>query len=774
MSWRRSIQCSESGVDGAEVEYLEKEMSFKEKLFEKTIGCLIELAKDAMDKNRLKKQIKSFLEIKANEFKCYSREEEFDFEGLKSYILDGFGTEGTSYLIGTEKKRKTAYETILNKSLEYSKAETPKAKERVKTIVDEALDIIRVFYREKNDVGSLVLMAEMEDTVAANIQSIALPAETDLHLSVSANRFFVHRENELAKMSEILEKDGWLVLSGMGGIGKSGLAKHYASIHRGMYKSQLLISCKESIRTGLIKNAFVFGVSRLNDNETDAQLCERVLHEIMKAEPGSFLLIFDDASPDDELIDCISTLCQHKIMTSRRSKSEWSCQVIEVGALESVEAQKDLFEKYLDRNLKEDESEDFNSIAAMVAGHTLTLQLIALTALKSSRSLEELRSAIESVGLYTEDSNVFKYGDSREERNMYGHICVIWNMAGFSEEESGIMQALSLIAPNEIGIEEFGKWLGLENYNSINRLVEQGWVHTCSGAGESEIYLHSVIAEVVYRELYCKEPMNFDSMAEALQEKVDNRNLIYEEQLRYNSYGVSFGKRYLGVADSVYILNLAALQLEYFGRLDESLELLKIADGRLDKLSDSEHILAGHTYNNFAVIFQRNAKYDEAIDYYYKSIEVYKSANPPLYGNVGYSLHNIARTYYFSEDYDKAMEVENEAEELIKEHNIVKLGEVYDLKRELYYLLGDFVMANEYGEDALDAKLAYDSENRDQFWRSVLDLIKIKVRLDETYDPAEDFNGALEFYKNTTGEDSEQVANVYERMKLVDSLMRGM
>lgn len=631
-------------------------------------------------------------------------------------------------------------------------------------------------------------------------KSITEPGRQAARTVISSTRFFVHRESELTEIAWKLTQSGAVVLSGMGGIGKTGLARHYASAHGSTYTQCAFVPCSGSVASGIAGAIRIDGIQRRRIGEhweSDDQLSRRILEAMRHQPSNTWLLILDDVSPRDPLLAQISELMQHKIITSRWSAREWHCPVIDVSALSDFDERKDLFEQYLGRGITDAELDDFRSIDEIVAGHTLTLQLVALQCAESDMTLSEIHAALRETGIYTDNPDEFMYDGSQVERNMYGHIRAIWNLSGFSETENRIMQGLSLLAPNGITRREYKQWLQLESMHDINQLRRQGWIQNYLNDGHDMIFLHTVIGEVIYRELYQRDPADLRSMLNTLFEVVNNRNQDAEDQARYISYGIFVGTRLAVSVDAINLLNLTGLHLEYFRRLDEAVSIMERAQEMVRQTNNEQTIWDGHTCNNTAVVYHTRMELDTARAYYQQAAEIYRNCGEEAKGNLGYALHNIAKLTLMDGDAEDILRMEDDAEPLIRQYRTANLGEVYDVRRECHNHLCDkkyrcleqlrhrpganrFLLnrlQREVGEHlekalicgqlAIDYKQQYNGSDQQEILISVGSHAVNKARYRRDQQAAADIQAALDFFIRSTGERSEHTGQVYNKMCLI-------
>lgn len=455
--------------------------------------------------------------------------------------------------------------------------------------------------------------------------------------TITDNRNFVHRENELKIIDESLKKGEIIVLGGIGGIGKTSLAEHYAA-KCDRYERCNVISCQNSIAYGIASQLNLPDINRYivgGIPEDDISYSTRLLSGLYQEPPQTRLIILDDVNPEDPFLCKIEKLNQARIITSRYRREKWTYSYLEVQLLPEKN-QKTLFERYYGRCLSAEESREFSCISSIVEGHTLTLQFIALQCASSDMTLSEIRTELEQTGVYTENPDFFSYGKTSTERNMYGHICAIWNLSRFSEDENRIIQGLSLFTGKGISSRLYKEWLKLPDMNAINRLINQGWIQKKQFAdGHVNISLHMVVAEVVYHELYLTHPSNLECVFSKICDKANDRTDNFAEQQYWLETSYHIGKRMLPSLHAVLLLNKVSLHYEYFRKFDLAIKALDQAKENIDKLSMSLSVYGGHTLNNYGVIYQSMGNYGMSLEFYKQAAEVYRCLGCEAEDNYG-------------------------------------------------------------------------------------------------------------------------------------------
>ena len=138
----------------------------------KSIECIVDLVfgvvKDNIKDKREAFQIRDRLEKFISEqqklnWSC-TLQEEIDFEGLSIYIQTTLLEDVKKYLFGTQKERGSARNVILCRATEYAKANTSLSRKRAIQITEDALNILKEFYRKKVNRELFFVAARLEDS----------------------------------------------------------------------------------------------------------------------------------------------------------------------------------------------------------------------------------------------------------------------------------------------------------------------------------------------------------------------------------------------------------------------------------------------------------------------------------------------------------------------------------------------------------------------------------------------------------------------------------
>lgn len=305
---------------------------------------------------------------------------------------------------------------------------------------------------------------------------------------------FVGREQELNQISEAFEAGAHLVaLKGIGGIGKSKIAKRYACLHEGDYDAVVYCQYKGAISD-------LLGEIEIHNFEGDSKSHQKQLHLLLDKE---VLLIVDgfDSDSDPDFSELERLKCR-VLITSQLDWEEYSIPAIKIEAM-PVENQVELFLKEFGGTLDTNQEQVVLEILKLTEGYTLLIPLLAKQLRKGVSGFEETLMNLRSAGI--KGASAGKVRQLKDGMPMsgtvYGILSQVLNMAGFSEDEVYIMRSLALLSQYRIDQKEFINWVGKEYLEQIDDLVFTGWILREEIRGIRKLSMHSVISNLCFEEL---------------------------------------------------------------------------------------------------------------------------------------------------------------------------------------------------------------------------------------------------------------------------------
>lgn len=298
---------------------------------------------------------------------------------------------------------------------------------------------------------------------------------------------FVGRENEINEIMEKLKENNRLLISGMGGIGKTTILKKLYHTMTEKYKNdnkkfgyfEYKLSMDDTIY-----NALVF--EKTGDRNVDVQTAKRILEDYANC---SEVTIFIDNIPTEKYneLQKLDSIKGKIIITSRQNEYE-NYETVFIDKM-GVEECKKIFEK--ERGISEVSQDLDYIINACIGRHTLTVKLLAKIAKKKQWTICELRNKLVDVGLK------IKYRDSGETTNILTEYKKLYSIADLNKYEQNILEGFSLLREVKLDKNKYQMFLAqdaedIEN-DELYELFEKGWLER----DKDKFSIHPVFAEFI-------------------------------------------------------------------------------------------------------------------------------------------------------------------------------------------------------------------------------------------------------------------------------------
>lgn len=339
----------------------------------------------------------------------------------------------------------------------------------------EGQEFVRDLQVLSNRVQKLRAMEEMQFRLIERV-----PESTGL---------FVGRRKVLEKVHEHLKGEKALVLYGMGGIGKSELAKAYINYYGDYYNKIVFCSFHENLQETFIDDCqievenlmFVNGGKR-GERGWYFRKKQRILQEITDEKT---LLVIDDFNvlSDNRLGDIMDLPCKF-LFTSRTSAENLGLPGIRIGALSLFSEQRELFFKYYGREILEEKLPLVDKLIRRLKGHTLSVKLCASYLTEQEDGIECLEDLLTG-----EERRNIREGPIEKQ------IQDIFRLTSLTRTERAALRYLSVMPVYGIGLAQFQEWCKVRNMEYIERLAAKGLVEWNRKRGV--ISLHPLVAASV-------------------------------------------------------------------------------------------------------------------------------------------------------------------------------------------------------------------------------------------------------------------------------------
>ena len=316
---------------------------------------------------------------------------------------------------------------------------------------------------------------------------------------------FVGRARELEDLKAQVEEKRVVFLSGIGGIGKTELAKRYAFENRNSFRTVVFAPFAGSIADTVCGEDF--NINKCD--QAESMSTEEYFAYKWKTLKGLVreddLIILDnfDVEQDENLGRFIEELPCRLIITTREDFSDRNLLQISVERMEKEEDLLRLFETNNEREYTEEETEALKKIIELVDGHTMTVTLIAKYLRDSEESPESLYEKLQvKEGISGVDEVQIEHAKDKKAKteSIYTHLLSLFNMSSFTEQEKELIMSLSLFGFVRIKKKKFLAWCDVEDSKeALRHLVKRGWIQSDKKSGK--IALHQIILDMVYNHL---------------------------------------------------------------------------------------------------------------------------------------------------------------------------------------------------------------------------------------------------------------------------------
>lgn len=464
----------------------------------------------------------------------------------------------------------------------------------------------------------------------------------------------------------ILDSQHHLLISGIGGIGKTTLAENLFEKIKMMFDVSLWMTYKESVASSI---AMAMAEKNVDEN--------LMLHfkKIMNTKNNQRNIIFIDDVDSKYLFDRDRDILEQNavVIITSRMESVSGYMTYELKPFSDSECV-NVFKQYYKGSLS---LQDRNMIIKLVnrfGKSTLLIELFARAANKSSKDInvfleDILKSGISSVGIRVQNSKEKSYVKIAE------HLAKLYSLENITDEQKVILINFSL--SGERGV--IGKFVEIINASEedIGDLVEFGWIkHNTSG-----FYMHDLIRECIKSQIE-----EYDGYISKLKEFYLNREFFQDE------YSITEKGMHLDIIlnilkhikfsneQDIYIFYNLIQLLDFFSYYESLDDVVGLAIQELEKFEESKtRAKVGCDIFNAAGLAYLS--YDKAkslicflsekqlLDKFFANNE---KAYSSWYCNMGLAHIDI--------DFEKANQFLNKALELEKKHygeNSIYVADVY-------------------------------------------------------------------------------------------------
>lgn len=345
------------------------------------------------------------------------------------------------------------------------------------------------------------------DIVSINEKLVSTP-------SVIPKNVFCGRDRVIDEISQKFEDGERIVfIQGIGGIGKTEVAKQYAKRNRSNYDTIIFATYTDNLVNLIngetpfeIEPELVRCVRSDGAQEDDVEFFKRKLRKIQKLSNERTLIIIDnfDVEQDDALPELLKGR-YHLLITTRCDYSRiYPC--VKVESIDSIESLVSIFMQNYQGFEVDENDPDLVELIELVDRHTYTIELLAQHMENSGQTAREMIIALQNEGIFSLKEEV-RNADSRTQI-AYMNLVKMFKVFELSDLEKNVLRYLSLMPLSGVTVRDFKAWAKLDSLKVLNDLESRSWITRNTGG----IALHPIIRDVIKHEL----PVNEKNCADFL------------------------------------------------------------------------------------------------------------------------------------------------------------------------------------------------------------------------------------------------------------------
>lgn len=525
-----------------------------------------------------------------------------------------------------------------------------------------------------------------------------------------------------------------IFLEGIGGIGKSELAKQYALRYKDEYDHILFLTYESSLEKLIcdFSGIIIEDLEEQRADEDEAAFFARKLKVLCTITDEKTLLIVDNFDVDtDEQLKTFLEGNYRVIFTTRNSHAGYP--VIKVEAIRDMDVLMNIFEQNFGGPIEEEERPILEEIFQLVEYHTYAIELIAKQMEASFFSAQEMLEVLQQGQL---PSSVMETVEGRKDRKTaFEHICSVFNTSKLSEEEMQILRNLSLMGTEGVLANRFKEWSQLSSFETVNQLVRRSWIRKERG---QKISLHPLVKEVVHAVLTPTEENCHDFIWKV-------GEFCYRAWYRRYGENVAVANNIVAILDyfkepdarECYAFESFAGFLWQVGKFTESIYYIQRVYESCVKTLGTASMDTGFVAKTAGGCFFNSRREKESIPWYKLGLEHMLESGMEESEDMAMSYEKVARCYTWEYEqnfelaekyFQKALDIRIRLKERLKNgeqpsyctcyevYNLnlaeERIGESYMEMGRMYQMEGDYRKALEYAQKQLEIIMVTSPDNK--------------------------------------------------------------
>ena len=482
------------------------------------------------------------------------------------------------------------------------------------------------------------------------------------------SRFCIGRKEEIKEIKRRLDTDGYVFVKGIGGLGKSEIAKLYAEIYNDEYHTVQFCKYTNGLKS-VVAAMPISGIDDVSYTSTDELIKEK--NKVLHLADEKTLIVVDNfnVTYDEFLRDFLpSNNKSFKVIFTTRcamASEYYESKTYELPKLSNVEC----VELFLQHSMLPhfDNIEVVERLIEYVDYNTLIIVLMAISIKKSGISVNEMLSSLEEQEIDSIETAVFhEYDFSSDEINVYNkinaHLKTIFNIVALTEIQKEIIKNATLISLNGIGLDEFINMCSTNNINyiSVSEVVDLGWLNKDSN---NVLTMHPIISDLFSVDENLPKKNSYYRFSDCLEDfcnpdychfsivlnklacaKHLDRRYKFESDAKVMVISAKLGRMYELIYQPVEAKKYLKKALDLAKRLSPDTELRSQGETVTFKGS-YRSVFITYIYSYLGEIEKEFGTKDKAIKFYQKCISEGKKIENRFYSIVAESMIEIGECY---------------------------------------------------------------------------------------------------------------------------------
>lgn len=462
---------------------------------------------------------------------------------------------------------------------------------------------------------------------------------------------FLGREAELAEISRRFEAgERFVILSGLGGMGKTELAARFASTRWGG-ESYLVRFERNWVHT--VVKQIAPNLRGVDVNTTDTARVYRDAMMELQDRSSEELLILDNV---DQIIP------EHgdqESMSLEQLKLEMSCLNMRIlvtsrnaadGAIDVERLHRQELHQLFAQHDSAVTPEQRDALIDAVNGHTLTVDLMARSLRRGKRRAATADKLLKNLSdpSIRQVATTYHNPQSRAQAQIIDHLKVVFRVLDLPEIEQKLLRCAVLLPDGGMDDRLFISAFGEDQEETLDQLIDNGWLIW----KDDLLQIHPVIRKV------CREELP-PTVAVCI--PFTNRLLDYYEESPYHHIHYRQMAELLTAAAALLpdpkgtLAIWAGIIWENLGAYAQALDCkLQGTKKREAVLSPDDPYLA-NSYSNLGYSYGNLGDHQKALDFKLKALAIYEKVLPQDHPDLATSYNNAGHTYGKLDNHQKAL-----------------------------------------------------------------------------------------------------------------------